>query len=87
MPPSRRRGPGIGGRARGVKTLAAQKATGDIGAQITGMRAATHGPLPAIKEIGATIGRVSEIASIMAAAVKEQGAATQEIWPRCGPDR
>ena len=33
----------------------------------------------AIKEIGGTIGRISEIASIIAAAVEEQGAATQEI--------
>jgi methyl-accepting chemotaxis protein len=33
----------------------------------------------AIKEIGDTIGRMSEIASTIAAAVEEQGAATQEI--------
>jgi methyl-accepting chemotaxis protein len=33
----------------------------------------------AIKEISVTIGRMSEIAAIIAAAVEEQGAATQEI--------
>ena len=33
----------------------------------------------AIKEIGATIGRISEISSTIASAVEEQGAATQEI--------
>ncbi len=33
----------------------------------------------AIKEIGDTIGRMSEISSTIAAAVEEQGAATQEI--------
>ena len=33
----------------------------------------------AIKEIGSTIGRISEIAGSVAAAVEEQGAATQEI--------
>ena len=33
----------------------------------------------AIKEIGGTIGRISEIAATIAAAVEQQGAATQEI--------
>ena len=33
----------------------------------------------AIKEIGGTIGRISEITSTVASAVDEQGAATQEI--------
>jgi methyl-accepting chemotaxis protein len=67
--------------AQEVKTLAAQtqKATGDIGAQITGMQAATQQSVGAIKEIGTTIGRISEIASIIAAAVEEQSATTQEI--------
>ena len=35
--------------------------------------------MAAIKEIGNTIGRMSEISSTIAAAVEEQGAATQEI--------
>ena len=33
----------------------------------------------AIKEIGVTIGRISEISSAIAAAVEEQGAATQQV--------
>jgi methyl-accepting chemotaxis protein len=67
--------------AQEVKTLAAQtqKATGDIGAQITGMQAATQQSVGAIKEISTTISRISEIASIIAAAVEEQSATTQEI--------
>ena len=36
----------------------------------------------AIKEIGATIGRISEIAAAVAAAVEEQGAATQRDRPQ-----
>jgi len=64
-----------------VKALAEQtaKATGDIGQQITGIQAATQGSVAAIKEISLTIRRISEISSTIAAAVEEQGAATQEI--------
>jgi methyl-accepting chemotaxis protein len=64
-----------------VKALAAQtaKATGDIGTQIAGMQMATEESVTAIKEIGGTIARISEIAGAIAAAVEEQGAATQEI--------
>jgi len=64
-----------------VKALAEQtaKATGEIGQQITGIQAATHDSVGAIEEIGHTIGRMSEISSTIAAAVEEQGAATQEI--------
>jgi methyl-accepting chemotaxis protein len=64
-----------------VKTLAEQtaKATGEISQQITDIQAATQDSVVAIKEIGATIGRISEISSTIAAAVEEQGAATQEI--------
>jgi len=64
-----------------VKALAEQtaKATGEIGQQITGIQAATQDSVGAIKEIGNTIGRMSEISSTIAAAVEEQGAATQEI--------
>jgi methyl-accepting chemotaxis protein len=64
-----------------VKALAEQtaKATGEISQQITGIQAATQDSVAAIKEIGDTIGRMSEIASTIAAAVEEQGAATQEI--------
>jgi methyl-accepting chemotaxis protein len=43
------------------------------------MQAATLDSVAAIKEIGGTIDRVSEIATAMAAAVEEQGGAIQEI--------
>ncbi|MGY3605460.1 MULTISPECIES: methyl-accepting chemotaxis protein [unclassified Bradyrhizobium] len=64
-----------------VKALAEQtaKATGEIGQQITGIQAATQDSVNAIKEISNTIERLSEISSTIAAAVEEQGAATQEI--------
>jgi methyl-accepting chemotaxis protein len=64
-----------------VKALAEQtaKATGEISQQIAGIQNATHESVGAIKEIGDTIGKMSEIASTIAAAVEEQGAATQEI--------
>jgi methyl-accepting chemotaxis protein len=64
-----------------VKTLAEQtaKATGEISAQINGIQTATAESVVAIREIGDTIGKMSEIASTIASAVEEQGAATQEI--------
>jgi methyl-accepting chemotaxis protein len=64
-----------------VKALAEQtaKATGEISLQISGIQSATGSSVAAIKEIGGTIGRMSEISSTIAAAVEEQGAATQEI--------
>src|SRR5258708_6275004 len=64
-----------------VKALAEQtaKATGEISQQINGIQAATDESVVAIKQIGGTIGRMSEIASTIASAVEEQGAATQEI--------
>jgi methyl-accepting chemotaxis protein len=64
-----------------VKALAEQtaRATGDISQQINSIQAATRESVGAIKEIGTTIGRMSEIASTIASAVEEQGAATQEI--------
>jgi methyl-accepting chemotaxis protein len=67
--------------AQEVKALAAQtaKATSEISTQIAGMQAATQDSVLAIKEISGTIGRVSEIAAAIAAAIEEQGAATQEI--------
>jgi methyl-accepting chemotaxis protein len=64
-----------------VKALAEQtaKATGEISQQISGIQSATQDSVGAIKEIGDTIGRMSEISATIAAAVEEQGAATQEI--------
>ena len=67
--------------AQEVKALAEQtaKATGEISQQINGIQAATDESVVAIREIGSTIGKMSEIASTIASAVEEQGAATQEI--------
>lgn len=64
-----------------VKALAEQtaKATGEINQQIAGVQGATQESVAAIREIGETIERLSEISSAIAAAVEEQGAATQEI--------
>jgi methyl-accepting chemotaxis protein len=64
-----------------VKALAEQtaKATGEIGQQVTGIQSATQQSVGAIKDISQTIEKLSEISSAIAAAVEEQGAATQEI--------
>jgi methyl-accepting chemotaxis protein len=64
-----------------VKALAEQtaRATGEIGQHIGAIQTATQDSVGAIKEIGDTIARMSEISSAIAAAVEEQGAATQEI--------
>jgi methyl-accepting chemotaxis protein len=64
-----------------VKALAEQtaKATSEIGLQVTGIQTATQDSVAAIKEIGGTIERMSEIASSIASAVEEQGSATNEI--------
>ncbi|ABD88292.1 methyl-accepting chemotaxis protein [Rhodopseudomonas palustris] len=64
-----------------VKALAEQtaKATGEIGQQISGIQSATQRSVGAIGQISTTISQMSEIASTIASAVEEQGAATQEI--------
>jgi len=64
-----------------VKALAEQtaKATGEIGEQISGIQTATQQSVGAIRDISGTIEKLSEISSVIAAAVKEQGMATQEI--------
>jgi methyl-accepting chemotaxis protein len=64
-----------------VKALAEQtaKATGEISLQISGIQSATQESVGAIREIGDTIRRMSEISSTIASAVEEQGAATREI--------
>lgn len=74
-------GKGFAVVATEVKALAEQtaKATGEITQHIGAIQTATGDSVGAIKEIGDTIGRMSEIASTIAAAVEEQGAATQEI--------
>jgi methyl-accepting chemotaxis protein len=64
-----------------VKALAEQtaKATGEIGQQIDSIQTATEHSVGAIRDISDTIEKLSEISSAIAAAVEEQGAATQEI--------
>jgi methyl-accepting chemotaxis protein len=64
-----------------VKTLATQtaRATHEISAQISGMQQATGQAVTALRSIGATIQRMNEIATAIASAVEQQGAATQEI--------
>jgi methyl-accepting chemotaxis protein len=69
-----------------VKALAAQtaKATDEIGAQIAGMQTATQESVGAIKEIGATIAQISDIATTIAATIEQQGTATAEIARNVG---
>ncbi len=67
--------------AQEVKNLATQtaKATQDIADQIAEMQAATNVSVGAIEMIQRKIGEVEQISTIIAAAVHEQGASTQEI--------
>jgi methyl-accepting chemotaxis protein len=64
-----------------VKQLATQtsRATDEIRTHIAGMQTATEESVSAIKAIGGTIGRISQIASTISTAVEEQGAVTKEI--------
>ncbi|WP_407115969.1 methyl-accepting chemotaxis protein [Bradyrhizobium sp. LMG 9283] len=64
-----------------VKALAAQtaRATEEISTQIAGMQSATEDSVGAIKEISATIARISDISTTIAATIEQQGAATAEI--------
>src|SRR5690606_41209346 len=64
-----------------VKSLATQtaRATEEIAAQIAAIQAATGDAVKAIGEIGATIKEIAQIATTIAGAVEQQGAATQEI--------
>ncbi len=74
-------GKGFAVVASEVKALAGQtaKATDAIGAQIAAMQQATREAANSIQAIGSTIVEVSDIATAIAAAVEEQGVATQEI--------
>jgi methyl-accepting chemotaxis protein len=64
-----------------VKSLAGQtaKATEEISEQIADIQKVANEAIDAIKAIGGIIGEVNEVATAIAAAVEEQGAATQEI--------
>jgi methyl-accepting chemotaxis protein len=74
-------GKGFAVVASEVKSLANQtaKATEDISAQIAAVQNVTRETVEAIKRIGGTIGEVSQVATSIASAVEQQGAATQEI--------
>jgi methyl-accepting chemotaxis protein len=74
-------GKGFAVVASEVKNLANQtaKATEQISGQVTGIQGATKDAVVSIQHIGKTINEVDEIAATIAAAVEEQGAATQEI--------
>ncbi len=74
-------GKGFAVVASEVKNLANQtaKATEDIQVQVGEMRAVTSTAVEAIKRITDTILNMSEIATTIATAVEEQGAATREI--------
>jgi methyl-accepting chemotaxis protein len=67
--------------AQEVKTLAGQtaKATDEISSHIVNMQRATGESVDAIKAIGLTIERISEITGAISSAVEHQGAATQSI--------
>ncbi len=64
-----------------VKALATQtaKATEEIGAQVTAVQGETSGAVDGIQAMCATIQQVDEISAAIAAAVGQQGTATQEI--------
>ena len=74
-------GKGFAVVASEVKSLAGQtaKATEEIARQIAEMQGATSQAVAAIRGIGTTVERTSEIATTIAAAVEEQGSATREI--------
>jgi methyl-accepting chemotaxis protein len=67
--------------AQEVKTLATQtaRATQEISGQIAEMQAATETSVQAIDHIARKINEVEHISTIIASAVQEQGASTQEI--------
>ncbi|MFM2043807.1 MAG: hypothetical protein RLY86_2383 [Pseudomonadota bacterium] len=74
-------GKGFAVVASEVKALAqqTQKATEEIASQIGAIQSASTSSVDAIRRITDVIGEVNQIASAIAAAIEEQGAATREI--------
>ncbi|MGY3694473.1 methyl-accepting chemotaxis protein [Bradyrhizobium sp. USDA 3240] len=74
-------GKGFAVVANEVKALATQtaKATEDISSQIAAIQQETGQAVDAIRTIGGTIARMSEIAAAISAAVEQQSAATRDI--------
>ncbi|EFH13167.1 methyl-accepting chemotaxis protein [Teichococcus cervicalis] len=74
-------GKGFAVVASEVKSLAVQtaRATDEIASQVSEMQGVTQSTAETIRGVGQVIGQVHEIATIVAAAVEQQGAATQEI--------
>lgn len=74
-------GKGFAVVAHEVKNLANQtgRATGEIGEQIAGVQQKTSQAVSAISLIVKTIRQMDEVSGAIAAAVEQQGAATQEI--------
>ena len=74
-------GKGFAVVAQEVKNLANQtaKATDEIALQIGSIQSETHNTVDAIEKVTHTISSINEIASAIAAAVEQQGAATAEI--------
>lgn len=74
-------GKGFAVVASEVKDLSTQtaKATDEIAAQINGIQSSTKATVESIEEIGHHIQAVTEVTSVIAAAVHEQTAATEEI--------
>ncbi|MBR0642878.1 methyl-accepting chemotaxis protein [Plastoroseomonas hellenica] len=64
-----------------VKSLAAQtaRATEDIGSQIAAMRNATEEAVATVRGIADAVSRIGQYTGAIAAAVEQQGSATQEI--------